>query len=540
MAKRADLKTLASQEYDLLVIGGGINGAGVARDAALRGLKVLLVDKADWASGTSSRSTKLIHGGLRYLEHGDLKLVFEASRERRLLWDRLAPHLVKPQAFLLPVYADAAKPAWMMQAGLWLYDMLSLFRNVHNHRMLSPSQSLAIEPSLAAQGLKASAEYWDCRMHDARLCLEVVLSARQSGAACLNYCSLRSVQSSALGHVKAVLRDEEAGVECQVSARVLVNATGPWADATLKSAGLGQEALLRPSKGVHLITRPLTQDHAILLMSKEDHRVFFVIPWDLEGKPVSLVGTTDTEFNGSLEHLRAEDDEVGYLLDSAQKAFPSLKLSRRDILSTYAGVRPLAAEARGKGHAVGTHTREAVLQWDQGILSMVGGKYTTFRSLAQKSVDACMQKLGEAPRKNPSARTPLIGAQGLSGINRNAKALAEQYAVPEASAAWIVEQYGSRAEAVLALGLKDPALREPVEPGYPALLAQAAFAAAEEDACHLSDFYLRRTFLGLVTPTDSNHLLRCAQVMARYAWWSDARMLNEITDTKRVCQGEYR
>jgi glycerol-3-phosphate dehydrogenase len=535
---RAKLEELCKTEYDLLIIGGGINGAGAARDAALRGLKVLLVEKADWGWGTSSRSTKLVHGGLRYLEQAALGLVHESCRERRLLATRLAPHLVRPQAFLIPIYRGDARGPWMVRAGLLLYDLLASFRNVHNHRMISRAEALRLEPSLESKGLRAAALYWDCSMHDARLVLENVLAAREAGAQCLNYCSLISLQSSSLGFIHAVLHDGEAGVEAAVQARVLLNAAGPWADEVLGLARPQARPLVRKAKGIHLITRPLTGERALLISARQDGRVFFVIPWALEGRKASLVGTTDTDFFGDLEHLRAEEDEIAYLLAEAARVLPGAGLKRTDVWATYAGVRPLAALGGDPAHP-SSASREALLRWDGGVLSMSGGKFTTYRSLAAKAVDACVAALGAPASACRTAELALPGAPGQS-LDSLAGELAQAHGLKLETALHLAQAYGAMAPALLKEARKDPGLLEPVEPGLPAILAQVDWACRHEDARHLADFYLRRSFLGLTLPPDHPGVLKVAELMARRLGWDEERMMAEITDLKRVVAGEYR
>jgi glycerol-3-phosphate dehydrogenase len=535
---RARLEQLCKEEWDLLIIGGGINGAGAARDAALRGLKVLLIDQADWASGTSSRSTKLVHGGLRYLEQAALGLVHEACRERRLLSTHLAPHLVRPQAFLIPIYQGDLRGPWQVRAGLWLYDLLASFRNVHNHRMISRAAALKLEPSLEPRGLRAAALYWDCSMNDARLVLENVLAAREAGASCLNYCPLRSVQSSGLGSIHVVLRDEEAGVEAAVRAKMLLNAAGPWADEVLGLAAPGALPLVRKAKGIHLITRPLTGERALLISAQQDGRVFFVIPWALEGRPASLVGTTDTDFSGDLGHLRAEEDEVNYLLAEASRVLPGAALKRKDVWATYAGVRPLAALGADPAHP-SSHSREALLRWDGGVLSMSGGKFTTYRSLCAKAVDACVSALGAKPAPCLTAKLPLPGAPE-QGVEALASSLAQAHSLPPGTALHLAQTYGRSAQALLEAGRRHQGLLGPVDPSLPAILAQADWACLQEDARHLADFYLRRSFLGLVLAPDHPGVLKVAEVMARCLGWGEERLMQEVADLRKVVAGEYR
>lgn len=387
--RQQNLQRLANEEFDLLVIGGGIHGAGVARDAAMRGLKVALVEKGDYASGTSSKSSKLIHGGLRYLEHAEFGLVFESLRERSILL-RIAPHLVKPLPFLFPIY-EGDRPPWMVRTGMILYETLSAFRNVGRHRMLSAAEALREEPALKPDGLRGAAEYWDCQEDDARFCLANVVDAAANGAVCANYVGVEQFGSRSGNLVSATVRDRISDSRLEIRAKAFVNAGGPWVDkiAALDKSSLG----LRPTKGIHLVTRRLTQGHALLLQSKEDRRVFFVLPW---GSQHSLIGTTDTDFSGSPDQVEADSHDVEYLLAEANRSLPTVRLGEKDVLATFAGLRPLLQQAGRKPSDV---TRKHKLSVSEnGLISIIGGKYTTYRAVAEEVVDlACQRVKGKAP-----------------------------------------------------------------------------------------------------------------------------------------------
>ncbi|MGH7442025.1 MAG: glycerol-3-phosphate dehydrogenase/oxidase, partial [bacterium] len=360
----------------------GINGAGAAREAAGRGLKVLLVEQQDFAFGASSRSTKLVHGGLRYLEHRDFHLVAEALKERRVLCEILAPHLTRTLPFLVPVYRGDQRPPWMIRAGLWLYDALAWKGGglIRAHRWLGPERVRALAPNLATEGLRGAGEYWDCQMDDARVVLENLADARSLGAQTINYCSLESVSRLKDGNVEALLRDREQGGTTQVRARLLVLCTGAWTDRVFNTLGLRSPSpRVHATKGIHLATRRLLDSHALLVPAR-DGRVFFVIPWELEGRPASLIGTTDTDFSGDPDHVRAEDDEIAYLLREATRVLPEEELSRGDVLATYAGLRPLnAPPVPGKKRGNNATSREHTFWEEPGVLSVTGGKFTTYR-----------------------------------------------------------------------------------------------------------------------------------------------------------------
>jgi glycerol-3-phosphate dehydrogenase len=543
--QRPNLQQLSSQVFDLLIVGGGINGAGVARDAALRGLKVALIEKHDFAFGSSSRSTKLAHGGLRYLETYEFSLVHESLRERGILLKKLAPHLVKPMPFWVPFYKGDQRPPWFLKAGLWLYDLLALGSLIEPHRSFSRAKALALEPNLEPQGFKGAAQYWDCQMNDARLVLENILSAQAHGALCLNYTSLLSAQRLADGEVRVKARDEESGLEAMLQAKLLINAAGPWVDEVLGSLGRSLPSpALKPTKGVHLITKPLTQGHALLIPARGDGRVFFVIPCRYGGRQASLVGTTDTDYHGNLDHVRGEAQDLDYLLTQTARVLPGAHLKKEDDWATYAGLRPLSAPlATAAGNS--KISRESQILESDGLLSLTGGKYTTYRALAEETVDRAALKLGLKLKASRSAKLPLPGAARTSaGVDElrpeGLESFAKLHQISGETAEYLASIYGVRMEAVLEEALEDPSLKELVAPGCPAIFAQALFAAKHEQARRLSDFYLRRTFLGLDLDPGHASLERVAALMGGILGWDAPRQAAEIEDLKRLIAAEYR
>ena len=335
------LDALGRAPFDVLVIGGGITGTGVARDAALRGLRVALVERDDFASGTSSRSSRLVHGGVRYLEHGEFHLVFESSRERRILL-RIAPHLVRPLPFVWPVYERARIPAWKLQAGLFLYDLLSLFRNVGRAQRLTPSALAALEPKVRRDGLVGGARYYDAATDDARLTIANAQGAAAAGGVMLNHVEAHELiveQGTVRG---AVVRDRPTGRCITVRAAAVINAAGPWSDTIRRLAVPATESGVRGTKGVHVsVPRARVGNHeALTLLSPVDGRVMFVLP---AGDAFTIIGTTDTDYRGALDLVRATADDVDYLLRSANAFFPDARLEGSDVVSAWAGVRPLVS-----------------------------------------------------------------------------------------------------------------------------------------------------------------------------------------------------
>jgi glycerol-3-phosphate dehydrogenase len=546
---RPALAELCVTPYDLLIVGGGINGAGAAREAAQRGLKVLLVEARDFAFGASSRSTKLAHGGLRYLETYDFKLVAESLKERRILAEVLAPHLVRPLPFLVPVYRGDKRPAWMIRAGLWLYDLLALSGHglIHWHRWLGKKAALEALPHLAPEGLQGVAQYWDCQMDDARITLENIQDAQRLGAKALNYCSLQSVQVLREGEVQARLRDEESGLDADVRAQLLVVCAGPWTDSVFESLGRGGASpKVKPTKGIHLITKPLSEAAALLVPARSDGRVFFVIPWALEGQAASLVGTTDTDFQGDLSKVHAEEEEIEYLLSETARVLPGAQLERADVLSTYAGLRPLSAPPPARAGSNGVISREHHFWEEPGVLAVTGGKYTTYRSLCESLIDRAGKRLGRQLPPSRSAQRPLPGAPKDAAARERFKTLTRsleaEFDLSPGAAALLVQHYGILAQDVAALTRENPELKNPLAPNSasPAILAMAAWSAHHEHVVHLADFYLRRSHLGLCLPPDHAGVDRVASVVGEILRWSRQRELDELALLRQTIAGSYR
>src|SRR5213083_407409 len=349
---------MVAEPVDLLVIGGGITGAGIARDAALRGIRTALVDKGDFGGGTSSHSSRLIHGGLRYLEQRAFRLVFEASRERRVLLT-IAPHLVRPLAFLFPAYRGARVSAWRLRAGLWLYDLLAAFRNVRTHRWLGRRAVLRLEAGLRERDLQGAGLYYDAQADDARL-------------------------------VIATMRGALSGATCTVRALVVVNATGPWLDRVRRLDDPRAEPLVRLTKGTHVVVprQRLGNAHAVTLTSPIDGRVMFILPWGDQ----TYIGTTDTDEDASPDEVRATADDVIYLLRSANAFFPQARLAPTDVVGTWAGLRPLLAPPRDVS-ASDVSREHRIVESPSGLITIAGGKLTTYRVMGQDVAERVAARL---------------------------------------------------------------------------------------------------------------------------------------------------
>ena len=509
---------LSDRPFDVLVVGGGITGAGVARDAALRGLRVALLEADDWASGTSSRSSRLVHGGVRYLEHGHLHLVFEASRERRTLL-QIAPHLVRPLQFTWPVYRGARIPRWKLRAGLMAYDALSLFRNVGRHRGLSRREILQRERSLRADDLVGGAQYWDASTDDVRLTIANVVSAAEAGAVTLNHAPVIALAHDASGRVTGGrVQDRVSGTVTGIVTRVVVNATGPWSDITRRLDDGVQHAAVLGSKGVHIAVprdRVPCVD-ALTLLHPDDGRVFFILP-----SPVhTIVGTTETPAQSGPDSIRANRRDVQYLLRAANHFFPSACLRDGDVISAWAGIRPLVAHA---GTAANDASREHhIATGDSGLISVTGGKLTTYRAMASEIVDVVEHALGRTScTASLTSDAPLPGAGDRS---HDAEVNAAQAVIPEAEMAeQLVRAYGDRWRMVWGLCEREPLLGDRLDPNLPYIAAEVVWAAVAEGAWTVADVLVRRMPIAYERRDAGRALApQVAGLLGRVHRWDDA------------------
>jgi len=497
-ARAGHWAALSSREWDLLIVGGGITGAAAARDAAGRGLSVALVEAGDFAQGTSSRSSRLVHGGLRYLETYDFALVFEASAERRRLLE-LAPHLVHPLPFVFPVYRGGPTPFLMLVAGMWLYDGLSLFRNIRRHRILSVEEVADEEPGLRRDGLAGAAMYYDAAVDDARLTLANARGAHESGAAIVPHAEVVGFVAEGGAVRGAAVRDRVTGAETTVRAKVVANATGPWSDAVRRLADPAAKPRLRTTKGVHIMVprERVGNRHAITFQSPVDGRVMFVLPWGQH----TYVGTTDTDFSGSPAEVRADAADVDYLLKSANSVFREARLTHADVVSTWAGVRPLLAPRKGAGSESAT-SREHEIWWDRsGLLSIAGGKLTTYRVMAGQLVDRAAKRLksahGVESGISPTEHLPLPGTPPGSWpeFDRRIRADALALGLDDDAGYHLARAYGEDADEILAAVRGEPSLGARIAEGFPYVWAEVPHAVRREMALTLDDLLIRRMHL---------------------------------------------
>ncbi|MDH3497891.1 MAG: glycerol-3-phosphate dehydrogenase/oxidase [Gemmatimonadota bacterium] len=524
-SRTAALAAMSDGPVDILIVGGGITGAGIAREAAMRGFRTALVDRADFGAGTSSRSSRLVHGGLRYLEHGAFRLVFEASRERRTLL-RIAPHLVWPRSFLFPLFAGGRVPPWKLAAGLWIYDGLALLRNVRAHRWLSKRAMLRAEPGLRSRDLRGGARYYDAQCDDARLTLATVRAAHRHGALVANYAAVESFET-ADGRVRgARVVDRFTGARIGVRALVTVNATGPWSDR-LRGDGL---QVLRPTKGVHVVVprARLGTTEALTLLSPVDGRVLFILPWD----DLVYIGTTDTDYAGDPDAVRADGDDVVYLLRSANAVLPDARLRPDDIIATWAGLRPLLRSPGARDPAA--VSREHRILDAPGLLSVVGGKLTTYRVMAAEAIDRAAAALHALdgrpiPPRAPTATEPLPGGEMRDPMS--AAAELEHDGLAPALAARLARVYGAEAPAIGRLVREDPRLAAPIAAGTNAIRAELLHGIRREMAMTLCDLLLRRTHVFYeVRGHAAGEAAGLVDLVGHELGWNAARKAQELAD----------
>ena len=522
------LAALAGAPLDAVVIGGGMAGAGVARDLALRGASVALFEKGDFASGTSSKSSKLIHGGLRYLELGDFKLVRESLREKKTL-ERLAPHLVRPMPFLVPVYRGAARGLIKVRLGMWLYDLLTPGKSTERYRVLPPLDALTMEPSVRAEDLRGAGYYFDdLLLYPERLCLENVFSAARHGARAFNYCEVEEFIPGSRGLDGVQVRDLLSGQVQAVRARAIVNCAGPWVDRMRAMAGVADRTprLLRTTKGIHCLLPRMT-DRAVYL-STHDERMIFVIPW----REFSLVGTTDTDFEGDPDRLWATREEVTYLLDEVAKVLPDKRVAFENVVYTYAGVRPLSFEPGASASKVSRDHKVIPEGPDGRFFSVTGTKLTCFRSLAEDVGNRVMGALGRRLASR-TARLALDGTdEGVGKIEARVwMDVSEEMAATGLSRGTLrtlVETYGRAYPRVLELGRKLPDGFERLCPSNPEIVAQLHHALREELAVSLQDVLLRRTGIGQSRCQGLDCAESIAGRMAELGGWSKRRLDAEL------------
>lgn len=525
---KRDFDAVSAETYDVVVVGGGIIGAGIARDAALRGLRTLLLDKEDFAYGTTSRSSRLIHGGLRYLKQLELGLVHQDLREREILL-HIAPHLVHPLPFVIPISSARPLQRAVLPFGLMLYDLLFYHKSLPSHQKLSRSETLKMEPGLEPKSLVGSYIYYDCQLPFVeRLCWENALSAAEHGATILNHAKVVGLLRDGNSVSGVKVQDMISGENHQIKARIVINASGHWVDSIREMLGKGARPMIQRTKGIHLLT-PQTSHNAVVLFAIADGRLFFVIPW----QGYSLIGTTDTDYSGDLDSVNAEVEDVNYLLAEVQRIFPSV--NSRDIFYTSAGLRALAYSSSSKpgnvsrNHKLLDHERKDGIR---GLVSVLGGKITAYRAVAEQTVDLACKKLG-AKTTCVTAEVPLPGAPAVPEVT--VQQVANERGLPVETVAHLSALYGSSFLQVLNLLNQNPRGAQRLCPHCQDIMAQVQYAVEYEEALTIEDFLLRRSVVGLSPCQGLDALDLVANEMGRLLRWSsDEQQRQKDTYRSRI------
>ncbi len=514
-------RSLQDADLDVLVVGGGVTGAGVALDAATRGLRVALVEQRDFASGTSSRSSKLFHGGLRYLEQLNFSLVREALRERELMLTRIAPHLVKPVSFLYPLTHRVWERPYVT-AGLTLYDSMGGARSVPRHKQLSRTRALKLFPGMRKDALAGALLYYDAQADDARHTMMLARTAATYGATVLASAKVTSLTRAGERITGATITDVESGEELDVSARVVINCTGVWTDDVQTMAGGRGRFHVRASKGVHIVVprdRINAETGAILRTEKS---VLFIIPWGTHW----IIGTTDTDWELDRAHPAASSADIDYILEHVNSVLVT-PLTRDDIEGVYAGLRPLLA---GESEATSSLSREhAVARPQPGLISIAGGKYTTYRVMAEDAVDAARVDLPAGVPDSVTDHIPLVGAEGYQALSNQVERIARERGLPTWRITHLLDRYGALTHEVLRLADDDPMLLDPLPDAEEYLKVELRYAASHEGALHLDDLLSRRTRISIET---EDRGVACADdaaaIVAPVLGWDEQRISDEV------------
>jgi glycerol-3-phosphate dehydrogenase len=496
-----DTSKFTQAPYDLLVVGGGINGAAVAHIAALNGLKTALLEKGDFAGGTSGKSTKLMHGGLRYLENLEFGLVREALQERSVQL-KSSPHLVHPLKFIIPVYKTDKRPLWKVKLGVWLYDFLSREDKIEPHRPLTAAEVCRAVPGIRKEGLVGGVMYSDAQMNDARLCLENILSAAAKGADVANYVKVRSLIQENGRAVGAQAYDELGQKVFNVRAKKIVCAVGPWTNSFTQKEDVRPPFFVRTTKGIHIVYRGRVSNHAVLVPAQRDGRVFFIIPW----LGHSLIGTTDTDFTDYPDNAAVKKEDVDYLIREAGRVLPDMDFRQENIITTFAGLRPLVSKPGAPSRVSRGHV---VKESSSGLIYVMGGKYTMYRKIAEDVV----RRVARKPLVDTRKLFPVYGSGTPAG---EPAAVARQYNVELDLVRALMDFYGTRYGDVLKLTEEDAALKEPICACSPVIRAQVVYAVRTEMARTPEDIITRRLTLGYTGCADGRCRREIQQLLGQF------------------------
>lgn len=549
----AMLRRLAQESFDLVVVGGGITGVGIALDAATRGLRTALVERDDFASGTSSKSSKLVHGGLRYLQQGEVRLVYEALHERQRL-RKNAPHLVRVLPFMIPILTRdgvvSRKIARVLGTSMWMYDLTGGWRIGKLHKRLKRDAAFAHLPTMPKQRLASAYLYYDAAADDARLCLAVARTAALHGAAVANRCNVVEVLTDANGSAHTVVVEtgnphdpasDSPPSRISIRTRLVINASGVWADEVRALAEAKNPESIRPAKGVHITVAwsKVRNDIAVVIPVPKDKRSLFVVPWGPQGDGTFLhtyVGTTDTDYDGDIDDPQCTKDDLDYVL-RALNASVTTGITADDVTGVWAGLRPLVKSA-SSGRTADLSRRHSITTNAAGVISVAGGKLTTYREMAEDTVDQAVKSLSAAhdpdatmgPRRPGKCRTKSLRLVGGDGFKEPS---------PDSPESHLALRYGTEASVVRDLCHTDPSLADPLVPGLPYIRAEALYAVRSEMAVCLDDVLTRRTRARLF---DRQAALDSASSVAALIGvelgWSQDRIDAEVADFSRMCVAE--
>ncbi|HUN58297.1 MAG TPA: glycerol-3-phosphate dehydrogenase [Candidatus Binataceae bacterium] len=520
--RAAESARLGAEIFDVAVIGGGINGAAIARDTALRGLNIALVDRGDFAGATSSHSSKLIHGGLRYLPQGQIRLVYHSLRERERLRRLTAPHLVGPIQFLFPFYAGRRPGRWAISAGLVLYDLFARTPVAERNRRLSSDEVRLLEPALDADGLSGGALYYDGWGDDARLTIENLVDTAMHRGTVVNYAEVVSLGHTGGRLAAAIVKDRESGQLIELRARCFVNAAGPWLDRVRMLDDPAARASMRLTKGVHLVVSAaqLPVKNALVLTDTAG-RIVFVMPYE----EWTLIGTTDTDYRGDPAQMRVDAEDIDYLIGVVNQAMPGVGLEREDVAYSFAGLRVLPANDGGQAPSA-VAREEVVSESASGLISIGGGKLTSHRRMGEQIGAMVLRRLGRPSGPSPTRTMALPGARAI--VNQMANGRAQEPVdarVWRERCPWLERRYGSRAAMVLVIAREQPELAQPLSAEAPVIGAEVVFAVRYEWARTVSDFLIRRTAIAWRNPPAAiASAAAVAKIMAEELGWDRARM----------------
>lgn len=510
---------------DLIVIGGGINGAAIARDASMRGLSVTLLEKRDFGAGASTKTSKLVHGGLRYLENRDFALVKESLYEQALLL-RNAPHIVHPLTFLFPVYAHTPRPLWQVHLGLYIYDFFSRHNGMPGHRKCSKKEVVDHYPQMNQKDLLGGCEYHDAQMLDNRLVIENILAAESAGAVVLNYAEVFKLLRTKDRIDGIYFRNVLTGQEGSISCKAIVNATGAWSNQITAMDSSASHLRVTPTKGTHLVIPQVYKSEALILHAPQDGRIFFILPWGNH----SLLGTTDTFYNKDPNDVSVEDSDIAYLLEAFNFYFPQLQLTKSSIIASFAGLRPLVSNDSNSISPSGISRSHAIHRSETGLITILGGKFTTHRKIAQDVVDAVLTELGTTVKCHPCATmlTPLPGAWHHH-TQEDVRLKLRSAGLKNEQVNHLMSNYGELSLRILKIIQSDSREAVPICPEHPHIFAELTYAISVEHAKRLDDWFCRRTSIAYDSGCERKCLSKVAARFAALLGWNQSQMEQAIS-----------